>query len=292
MPDTPFELVCDTRCQVGESCVWDAARGWVWFCDIPAGTVFGYDTRTAKLRSFSLPAPVGSFGLCRSGELVVALRDRFVIFDPERNVSRPFAQIPNVPPDLRLNDGKVGPDGAFWVGEIDEAKTGQPVCSLYRLDPDGTVETKVTGILCSNGLAWTPDTRTMFHSDTRAYWLDAYDFDAATGAISNRRRITTPDEAQGRPDGAACDAGGNYWSAGVSAACINVFSPTGNLLRKIAFPVKTPTMPCFAGDGYLYVTSLSKGMSDEDRAKNPGAGGLFRMKTDVQGTEVGLFDPR
>ena len=92
----------------------------------------------------------------------------------------------------------------------------------------------------------------------------------------------------GRPDGAATDVDGNYWSAGPSAGCINCFSPAGKLLRKWAFPVPGPTMPCFA-EGALYVTSLREGKSAQVLADFPTLGGLFRADAPAQGAPVGLF---
>src|SRR5258705_528561 len=81
-----------------------------------------------------------------------------------------------------------------------------------------------------------PDGRTMFHSDSRAGWLDRWDFDPANGAISNRMRIADLDEAMGRPDGGATDINGDYWSAGISAQRLNRFAPDGRLIESYPVP--------------------------------------------------------
>jgi len=287
------ELVWDLRCDVGESCVWDARRGCVWFCDIYAGRIHAMHVSSGERRTCMLPAPVGSMGLCASGALVVALRNSVVLFDPDsaHAVLRPLADVADLPPHLRLNDGKVGPDGAFWVGTCDERADKQADGWLLRIDPRGQVRRWRIDARTANGLAWSADGRTMFNSDSRGPWIDCWDFDAATGTPSNRRRIAAPDALQGRPDGAACDAIGNYWSAGVSAGCLNCFAPDGRLLRTLHLPVCAPTMPCFADD-MLYVTSLRRALSAGALARYPASGGLLRLPAPGPGAPVSLFEDR
>ena len=138
--------------------------------------------------------------------------------------------------------------------------------------PRGKVEKKVDQIYTSNGLAWTPDGRTMIHTDSRGRWIDRWTFDPATGAISDRRRIVADiEEAAGRPDGGATDAEGCYWSAGVSAGRLNRYDLDGKLLAHYPVPVAAPTMPCFGGPDLktLFVTSLRTGRSPEALAKFP-----------------------
>jgi sugar lactone lactonase YvrE len=231
---------------------------------------------------------VGSFGLCRSGRLVVALRHRVVLFDPRSRQVEDLTGAVVEPTTNRMNDGKVGPDGAFWVGSMDESTPRQPTGALYRVTPDGRIELKAEGYAVSNGLAWSPDGATMYHSDSTAGLIEAWDFDATTGVMSHHRRLATLTSEEGRPDGAATDSDGNYWSAGPSAGCINRFSPTGALLGRIPFPVPGPTMPCFA-ERHLFVTSLREGKTADVLQKFPTLGGLFRADAPTRGAPVGLF---
>jgi sugar lactone lactonase YvrE len=286
--DQPVELVWDARCGIGECCTWDAAHRRVLFCDIPQGHIHAYAVDDGRHETWLLPEIAPSFGLCRSGRLVVALRHRVVLFDPETDEVMDLAGPVDEPDTLRLNDGKVGPDGCFWVGSMDDSPAKRKVASLYRVTPDGRIEKKAEGYGVSNGLAWSPDGRTMYHSDTRGPFIDAWDFDAATGSIGNRRRLVTLSEAEGRPDGAATDAEGCYWSAGVSAACLNRFSPAGELLAKVAMPVPAPSMPCFA-ERHIYVTTLRHGRDQALLASHPTMGGLFRLTAPVAGAPVALF---
>jgi sugar lactone lactonase YvrE len=283
-----FELVWDSRCGVAESPVWDTANRRVLFCDIPGRKINALSVDTGARESWTLPEVVGSFGLCRSGRLVVALRHRVVLFDPKSRAITDLTPAVVEPVTNRLNDGKVGPDGAFWVGSMDENSPRQPLGSLYRVTADGKIEKKSEGYAVSNGLAWSPDGRVMYHSDSTAAVVTAWEFDVATGAIANPREFAKLSNEAGRPDGAAMDTEGNYWSAGPSAGCVNCFSPAGQLLKKLSFPVPGPTMPCFADD-FMYVTSLREGKSPEILQQFPTLGGLFRIAAPAKGAPVGVF---
>ncbi len=283
-----FELVWDSRCSVAESPVWDAANRRLLFCDINGKRINALSVNTNERDGWDFPEVVGSFGLCRSGRLVVAQRHHVVLFDPRTGARHDLTPKVAEPPTNRLNDGKIGPDGAFWVGSMDENSPRQMVAALYRVTADGHMTRQEGDYAVSNGLAWSPDGSIMYHSDSTAGIIEAWDFDAATGGRSNHRVLAKLANEDGRPDGAATDMDGNYWSAGPSAGCINCFSPMGKLMRRWPFPVPGPTMPCFAED-QLYVTSLREGKSAATLATFPSLGGLFRAEAPAKGAPVGLF---
>lgn len=283
-----FELVWDSRCAVAESPVWDAARRRILFCDIFGRRINALSVDTGAREGWTFPEVVGSFGLCRSGRLVVAQRHHVILFDTATGTTADLTPRIDEPPTNRLNDGKVGPDGAFWIGTLDENTPRQRIASLYRVTPDGRIERQESGLTNSNGLAWSPDGRMMWHSDSTIGVLQAWDFDPDTGARTNHRVLATLRNEDGRPDGGATDADGNYWSAAPSAGCINCFRPDGTIVRKWPFPVPGPTMPCFAEE-FLYVTSLRDGKPPEVLARYPALGGLFRAPAPARGAAVGLF---
>lgn len=287
-----IELLLDVRNEIGECPIWCEVEQSLYWEDIIEGRIHRWSSQTGELKVWQLPEKVGSFGLREQGGLIVALKSGVYLFDPQSGelelLVAPEAHLPQ----NRLNDGKVSPEGRFWVGSMHDVPIGapnEPSGSLYRIDPDGSCHRMVTGIRCSNGLAWSPDGRTMYHSDSRAPWVRAYDYDPQTGGISNERLFATPDEAQGRPDGAGMDEAGYYWSAGVSAGCLNRFAPDGTLVEKIPVPTPSPTMCCFGGEDRktLFITSHRErpGVAQT----HPTAGGVFTCRVEVAGVPASRF---
>lgn len=282
--DTPdVETLIDVPLGVGEGAFWHPGEQVLYFVDILAPALFRFDPADHALRRWDMPSAIGSFGALADGRFIVALKTGIQLFDPASGrfemVAHPEAGMPG----NRYNDGKVGPDGRFWIGSMDDRPEKEPVAALYRIDHDGTCTKMLDGLIVSNGLAWSADGRTMFHSDSRGQYVQAFDYDVATGAIANQRRLLRLEEEDGRPDGAAGDAEGYYWSAGVSAGCLNRIAPDGTIERKIAVPAPAPTMPCFGGPDLktVYVTSLTR----------PGgaAGTLMRFRSEIAGAPVAFF---
>jgi sugar lactone lactonase YvrE len=288
-----FRPVGAFRCETGESPVYDDRRKALWFCDIPLKVIYRIALDGTLQGSWTFPSMVGSFGLAESGRLVVGLRHEVGLFDTDSGAYKRLATIEENNEDTRLNDGKVGPDGAFWVGSMDISgrKPSEPIAALYRVDAAGRVERKIDGLKVSNGLAFTPDGRTMFHADTRGPWIDRWALDPATGAISHRHRLADLDEATGRPDGGATDAEGCYWSAGLSAQRLNRFSADGRLMESYPVPLGAPTMPCFGGPDLrtLFVTSLREGRPAELLERYPLTGGVVAGRSPVAGSPVSRF---
>ena len=280
-----FTCLADLKCEIAESPVYDEREGCLYFCDILGRRIYSMRIATGDLRSWTFESEVGSLGLAAGGRLVVALRDSVILFDPATEMRTEICRIEADRPETRLNDGRVGPDGAFWVGSMDDRPEKQPIGALYRVNPSGRVERKVEGLVVSNGLAWTADGEIMFHADSRGPWIDRWRFDRWEGAISGRERFAVLDEATGRPDGGSCDAEGFYWSAGVSAGRLNRFAPDGALFEVHAAPVPAPTMPAFGGPGFrtLFLTSLRQGRSVEVLESAPQSGGVFSAQSPVSG---------
>ena len=279
-----FTCIADLKGRIAESPVWDERSGRLYFCDILNRTIHAIEAN-GSLSAWTFESEVGSLGLAASGRLVMALRDAVILFDPRNEARQDLCRIEADRPETRLNDGRVGPDGAFWVGSMDDRPTKESIGSLYRVDAAGKVERKVEGVVVSNGLAWTPDGETMFHADSRGPWIDRWRFDRWNGEISERARFADLDEARGRPDGGSCDAEGFYWSAGVSAGRLNRFAPDGRIVEVHPIQVPAPTMPCFGGEDFrtLYVTSLREGRSPELLAQGPQSGGVFAAPAPVAG---------
>lgn len=285
------ECVIDARNTTGESPVWSQSEQALYWVDIQAGRVHRFDPANQAQRFWQLPSEVGSIGLRAQGGLVCALRSGFHLFDLHtEKLTFLCHPEPNMPTN-RLNDGKVSPEGRFWAGTMDDRPQKQPIGSLYRFDNDHRCTRMAGEVKVSNGLAWSPDAKTMYHSDSRSGAIYRYSYDSETGSIGPREVFVSMQPEWGRPDGGATDEEGCYWGCGISAGRVNRFNPRGELIEYVELPITHPTMPCFGGsDGRtMYVTSLRDGLSDAELAKTPQAGGVFRFECAVRGMPVALY---
>jgi sugar lactone lactonase YvrE len=159
-----FTLFADLQCRIGESPVYDERTDALFLVDILGRQIHRIQLPGGGVRSWAFETEVGSLGLAASGRLVVALRQEVILFNPQTGARQSVCPIEAGQP-TRLNDGKVGPDGAFWVGSMDDRQHKEPIGALYRVDASGGIERKVDGLTISNGLAWTADGERMFHAD-------------------------------------------------------------------------------------------------------------------------------
>ena len=168
---------------------------------------------------------------------------------------------------------------------MDDRPEKHPTAALWCLGVDGAARPLVEGMIVSNGLAWSPDGRTLWYSDSRRTGIWTAPWDQVSGTMGAARLVASPDDRVGRPDGAAMDVEGGYWSAGVSAGVLNRWLPDGTLDRAVHVPVRAPTMPCFGGPGMrqLYVTSLHGSQA------GPNDGAVVTLDVGVAGVPVGCF---
>jgi L-arabinonolactonase len=245
--------------RVGESPLWDAAAGCLWWVDILGHAVRRADPETGATRSYAIDIPPGALALTYGNDdLIVAAAQGWVSLDRENGATRPMAR-PEAPAQgWRMNDGCVDTGGRFWAGSIDEPRGSGAGGILWRLGPSGPVEV-LRGLGVQNGMAVSPDGATLYLSDSHpsAAVVWAFDLDA-TGEIANRRVFHRPET--GRPDGGATDIDGCYWFAAIDAGRIVQLDPEGREIRAIDLPVSRPTKPAFCGPDLstLAVTTMSE----------------------------------
>lgn len=289
--DTALELVCDAKASLGEGPAWDHKRGKLVWVNILEGLVYEYDPMTGESSSFHTGQLVGAAVPATDGGYVLALHHGFYRYSPGNNQPDLICD-PEGPDTLnRFNDGKCDPAGRFWAGTMGmhgEQGTG----ALYRLDPGGIVTKMIDGITCSNGVAWSPDTRTMYYTDTPTRQVVAYDYDMESGDISNRRVAVQVAPEDGMPDGMAIDEEGMLWVAHWGGSQVIRYHPEdGSVLERIAVPASQTTSCAFGGPNLdeLYITSARVGLSEQQLIETPNAGGVFRIKTKVRGTKLSYF---
>ncbi len=286
-----IELVIDARAELGEGPLWDVAEQRLYWIDSLGAAVHSCDADGGAPRSWRVPEHIGSLALREKGGAIVSLRDGFYTLDFATGDCRKLADPDPGKPRIRMNDGKVDRQGRFVAGYMDYEER-EPICSVFRLDPNGAVAKLDDGIVCSNGPCWSPDGRTFYFSDTNTRDIWAYDYDLATGEATNRRVFCSfpANGLNGLPDGATVDAEGFLWSASVYEGKLVRFAPDGRLDRMVGLPVESTTSVSFGGPNLdiAFVTSMArtvKGVKPRERE----AGGLFA----VHGLGVrGLQEPR
>ena len=282
---------------LGESPLWHPLEKTLYWCDIPGRRLHRYDPANGQHTEWDFEHDLGCCAACDDGTLIVAQRDGLIRLNPADGTRSLLARAPYDTAVERFNDGKTDAQGRFWVGTIYEPRDAARA-SLYRLDAGG-LQQVADGITTSNGLAWSPDGRTMYWADTKAHQITAWDFDPGTGMPSNRRLYAafptpeadaSPDSYGGRPDGAAVDAEGCYWVAMFEGARILRLSPQGEVLQTVRLPVRCPTMPCFGGPDLrtLYITTARDKRPAAELAAMPLSGRVLQMRVDVPGLPANL----
>lgn len=285
------ELLLDADALLGESPFWHAAENRLYWVDIEGRKIHRTDPATGADEVMEVAEQVGCIAPRVNGGLVAALENGCALIDSWGAAPCPFG--PAVladKPEQRFNDGRVDVAGRLWVGSLTSDKAN-PTAALYRLDPDGSLTEVFGGITTSNGAAFSPDGRTFYHADTPTHAIRAYDVDPATGTLGEGRIFHQFEIGNGRPDGAAVDAEGCYWSALWDGWRVVRLSPTGELLQTVEMPVQRPTMITFGGADLktAFVTSAGKNLTDEERKAQPYAGGVFTFGVDVPGLDQPMF---
>ena len=280
----------DARASLGECPVWSAAEQVLYWVDINAPSLNRFDPATGRNVAMPMPESIGCFALRRGGGFVVALRGGFWLAGADGALARKVGDAPYDPAHHRFNDGRCDPQGRFLAGYMNE-KRDADTAALVRLDPDFTQTRLIAGMSISNGLAFSPDGRTMYHTDTPTQVVHAYDYDTGTGTPSNPRVFARFTQDGDRPDGAAVDRDGCYWSALYRGGKVVRIAPDGRVLAAFAVPAMCPTMCAFGGRDLrtLYVTSAWQMREPEELARLPHSGGLFAMPVDVPGLPEPAF---
>ncbi len=280
--DAEPDCVWPLDAELGEGPVWSALEQALWFVDIRQALIHRYDAVTGETRSWKAPPAPSFLAPFSGGGFIVGLKAGLSRFDPAAGVFTPFHAIPGEPGGNRLNDGAVDPLGRLWFGSMDdaiEAATGR----LYRLDPDGPSAVDA-GYVVTNGPSFSPDGRTLYHTDTLERTIHAFDV-GPDGALQGKRVFVRVEEGAGHPDGSVVDAEGCLWTGVWGGWAARRYSPRGELLSTVRFPCANITKIAFGGPDLrtAYVTSAWTGLTPEQRADQPLAGGLFRFQLETPG---------
>ena len=287
-----LQLRCALPCgaQLGESPLWHPLEKTLYWVDILKPSVCRFDPASGENDTRDIGKLVSAVLPVADGRLLLATQDGLEWFDFASAALKSFVNPEAEIPQNRLNDAKVGPDGAIWIGSM-RMDASRPSGALYRVRADGGVTTQETALAVSNGLGWSPDRRTFYFIDSVAGQIFAYDFAADSGEIANKRVFATVAQSEGRPDGMAVDCDGGVWVAIWDGWRVNRYRSDGRFDYAIHLPVPRPTSLCFAGEDLatLYITSARTRLPIEVLSEAPLSGGLFACTPGVVGQREHLF---
>ena len=290
-----FEALPVPPALLGESPFWHPDEAALYWVDIPGQHLHRWHPGEARHTAWNLGVDPGCCVPLPGGDLLLALRDGLFRFSPATGERTRLAPPPYEPAHERFNDGKADPQGRLWVGTIYELRK-PALAALYRW-AGGRMVRMVGDAVVSNGLAFSPDGRTMYWADTPSHRVMAYDFDPLDGSLSRERVFCSFDPRQpgqdpadygGRPDGAAVDSEGAYWIAMFEGQRLVRFAPDGRVLQELKLPVRCATMPCFGGPDLktLYVTTARLNRPADELAAQPLAGCVLHTRVEVPGLPV------
>ena len=284
------ELIIDARAELGEGPCWDVHAGVLWWVNITAGEVHRFDPRSGEDRVFAAGENVCMAIPRARGGILLGLERGLGVLDEATGEIERISEAPE-PHGNRFNDGKCDPIGRLLIGSLAKDETPH-AGTLYRVGMDLGFAVLVGEVSCSNGLAWSADGQTLYYIDSPTRQVAAYDYDIGMGALTGHRVAVQVPEAMGWPDGMAIDAEGTLWVAHWGAGCVARWDPaSGELIERIELPASLVSSCAFGGEDLrdLYITTAWEGMDAAARAREPQAGGLFRVRPGVAGVACVSF---
>jgi sugar lactone lactonase YvrE len=284
--DATLECLWPLEAELGEGPVWSAAEQAVWFVDIKRRAVHRYHVPTGGKQSWPAPAEPGFIVPVRGGGWICGLATGLYRFDPVRGEFSLLREVEPQRPGNRLNDAFVDADGHLWFGSMDNAEA-EASGALYQLTDRGCLR-RDAGYVITNGPAASPDGRTLYHTDTLAKVIYAFDRDAG-GTLANKRVFATIAADGGYPDGPCVDHEGCVWTGLFGGWGLNRYAADGRLLQTLRLPCANVTKAAFGDEDLrtLYITTARKGLDAAQRAARPLSGGLFRVRVPVAGLPQG-----
>lgn len=279
---TPPDVACvwPLQCSLGEGPLW--WDGGVWFTDIKQEMVYRFDPAGGAPRSWPAPSQVGFLAPLPNGHFIAGTKAGLLDFDPATGVFSLMREVEPDHPGNRLNDGAVDAKGRLWFGSMDDSEA-QSSGKLYRFH-HGALSIMDSGYVITNGPAFSPDGRVLYHTDTLARRIYAFDLNQ-DGGLANKRVFVEIEDGAGYPDGLVVDQEGSVWTGLFGGWGVRRYSSRGRLQRAVPFPVANVTKLAFGGPDLktAYATTARKGLDAASQAAQPLAGGLFSFVADVPG---------
>lgn len=280
------EIAYHGKVLLGECPRWDEKTQSLYWVDIDQNHLHRFNPETGNNETITFNEKIGCFALRENGGFILGMQSGFAMIDSFDNNINYLCDPESDKKDNRFNDGRCDFAGRFIAGTLNMKKSDNDA-SIYQLSPDDLahpVRLK-TGLLTSNGIAFSLCGSTMYFGDTPNHIVYQAPYDIDTGKVGETQVYQKFDKGKGRPDGAAVDTAGFYWSAQYNGAEVVRISPNGNVVERVKIPAKHCTMLAF-GDSDLktvYVTTASSNLTTEEQKQYPHSGAIFKFRTTIAG---------
>ena len=280
---TEMRCVLDAQAKLAECPRWDEQTQTLYFVDIDSFELHAYNTQSGDHSVRRFEEEIGCFSLTNNGGFIAAFRSGVYTFADFNAPLVSYWQADYDQKTTRFNDGRCDPAGRFLAGTMYSPKDAF-LGGLYQFEK-GQQRLLDQAAWTSNGLAFSPDQKTMYYSDTPNHIVYKFDYDVTTGEATNKRTFIEFPRGNGRPDGAAVDAEGNYWSALYQGQRVVKISPEGQILAEYSLPATYPTMVAFGGEDMktLFVSTCRAAQTDAELEQFPQAGGIFALDVENEG---------
>ena len=289
-------LIADVRNDIGETPIWSPDELALYWIDCEVNPrLFRWSSRDDEVRSWGMPERLGGLALRANAGPMVALHSG--LFDLDLESGRLIKRVDSpLNEHCSLHEARCDPTGRLWIGAIDHRLGRDNLAprggSFFQLKGD-RLEPMFDGVSCSNGLAFSPDGRTLYHCDSPTGVVERWSVDPSSGALSDRRAfVHFPADESGGFDGATVDAEGAYWATAVFGSALLRFLPDGTADRRIALPFSAPTSLAFGGPDMdtLFITSTRQELLGRIPTKVPN-GAIYAFKPGVKGLPEPLLRP-
>lgn len=278
------KFIKSVRNELGESPVWNPNDNSLYWTDIQEKKLYSFSLSDEICRQWSLPERLGSFSFRKGGGIIGAFETGFATFNLDSNelnwLSRPL-ELGN---GVRFNDGKTDPFGRFLAGTMDE-NCKDFSGALWGISEKHEMHKLIESVCISNSLAWSPDGRTMYFSDSTKKVIEKFEYDPATGTLGEQGIHIDFTNQPGVPDGSAIDSKGGLWTAFYGGGQIIRTTSDGVIDEIIKLPVSQPTCCAFGGPDLdiLFVTTAAQNLSREEIINKPLSGLVLRIDVNETG---------
>ncbi len=284
-------LLFDAKSILGEGPVWDYKKMTLFWVDIEGYKLHRYDPSLEKYESWTFNEMIGAAVPMENRNMLLAMEKGLATYDCRAEHLIKLGVLENSDSRIRFNDGKVGPDGAFWIGTMDKDCTPK-AGNFFRVTPSLQPSEQIANTSVSNGMAWTSDNKTFYYIDSPSFKIRAFEFDLNNSSISNPKVVIEVPKEFGSPDGMCIDEEDMLWVAHWGGNCVRRWNPkTGKVLEKIEVAAPHVTSCCFGGKDLktLYITTARSGLDHRQLEEFPQSGGLFVYESNVKGTPINYF---